>query len=285
MAKKKLKKTKSRALVLFSGGLDSRLAVKLLEEQGIIVEKVFFKIPFAKDLIGKHKNLRTIDCTKGKLFDEYITMLRKSKHGTGAGINPCIDCKLFMFNKAKLLAKKLNCDILATGEVLGQRPMSQTAQAISIIDKNVKGIKRPLIEKGIQGRSRKPQIALAAKYKISYPHPAGGCLLCEKDYAAKLRDIFKHEKKVRPEHIESLNGFRHFRKNGKIIVGRNHQENLRLESLNKKLKWHLGVAKVSGPSCLYQNNKDKKLAEQLIKAYSSKDLKKRKKFEKIRIKT
>ena len=273
----------SRALVLFSGGLDSRLAVKLLEEQGHKVKKVFFKIPFAKKLSGKHKNLITIDCTKGKNFEEYLHMLKNAKYGTGAGINPCIDCKLFMFKKAKQLAKEKGYDFIATGEVVGQRPMSQTTWAMKIIDRKIKGIKRPLIEKGISGRSRRQQISLAHKFKIRYPSPGGGCLLCEKDYALKLKDLFKHEKKIKPEHIASLYGFRHFRKHGKIILGRNHDENLQLEKLNKKLKYYIFEPKEPGPTALYESKKDKKLAEQLVDAYSKNDLKKRTKFNKIRI--
>ena len=244
---------KKKALVLFSGGLDSLLVAKLLEEQGMLVEKVFFKIPFAKNLSKKPKNLHILDCTKGNLFDEYIQMLKKSQNRTGAGANPCIDCKIFMFTKAKELSKKLDCEVLATGEVLGQRPMSQTAHAMQIIDSKIKGIKRPLIELGIRGRSRKPQINLARKYRLSYPNSAGGCLLCEKDYAAKLRDLFKHEKNIKPEHIESLYGFRHFRKKGKIILGRNHAENLALEKINKKLKWNISLPKNPGPTALFQS--------------------------------
>ncbi|GAI88382.1 unnamed protein product, partial [marine sediment metagenome] len=118
------------------------------------------------------------------LLQEYLKVIKEAKHGRGAGINPCIDCRIFMLKKAKKFADEQKIKFIATGEVIGQRPMSQQKKQIAIIEKEsgLKGrIIRPLIDfHNIQGRSRKPQIALAKKFKIKYPHPAGGCLLCEK---------------------------------------------------------------------------------------------------------
>jgi len=306
----------TKALVLFSGGLDSRLVVKILQEQNMEVVPVMFKLPFGggccNDEMCSFKfsqiqgvPLKIVDCTKGKLFKEYIKILRNPKYGTGAGVNPCIDCRIFILKHAKPLLKKLNCQFIATGEVLGERPMSQYRKAMDTIEEAVKlkgKILRPLSAKhlpetqaekkglvnrskllDIQGRNRKPQIALAKKYKIDYPHPAGGCILCEKDFKGKLNDLLKHEKTLKPEHVDSLRGFRHFRNRGKIILGRNHAENLILEKLNKKLKYYILVPEKAGPTCLYQEFKDRKLVKELVEAYSSKNLSLREKFDKIKI--
>jgi len=235
-------KKKTRALVLFSGGLDSRLVVKLLQEQGIVPISLMFKLPFGGGCCNDEMcsfrfsqvqgtELKIIDCTKGALFKEYIETIKKPKFGTGAGANPCIDCRMFIIQHAKKMLKELDCQFIATGEVLGERPMSQHKRAMELIDDKTKmqnKILRPLSAKllpeteaeqsglvdrskllEIQGRNRKPQIALAKKYKIQYPHPAGGCLLCEKQYAPKLRDIFKHHdlKKINNELLQTLKGF------------------------------------------------------------------------------
>ncbi len=313
-------KKKVRALVLFSGGLDSRLAVKLLQEQNIEPICVMFKLPFGggccNDEMCSFKfsqlqgaELKIIDCTKGPLFKEYIEMLKKAEHGTGAGANPCIDCRIFIMDQAKPLLKKLNCQFIVTGEVLGERPMSQHLQAMQIIERKAKLeglVLRPLSAKlleptipenkglvdrskllDIQGRNRTPQMTLAKKYKIDYPHPGGGCLLCEKDYAAKLRDLYKHLKieDINPEHISLLRGFRHFRtKNGKIILGRNHQENLLLEKVNKKLKYNIIIpTKNPGPTAIFENKDDDKLSNEIIGAYSTGNTEQRLKFDKYRI--
>jgi tRNA-specific 2-thiouridylase len=316
MAKSKTKKNKVRAIVLFSGGLDSRLAIKLLQEQGIEVIALMFKLPFGGGCCNDEMcslkfsqlqgtKLEIIDCTKGKLFNEYIKMLKKPVHGRGAGINPCIDCRIFIFKHAKSFLKKFKADFIATGEVLGERPMSQYRKAMEIIEEK-SGLKdkllRPLSAKllpetpmektdlvkrnkllSIQGRSRKPQIALAKKFKIDFPHPAGGCILCEKNYAPKLHDLFKHEKTIIPIKIQSLQSFRHFRIKDKIILGRNHKENLLLEKLNKKLKYQILIPKIPGPTILYKSKQDKQAAIKLQEAYSSSNPELRKKFEKYKL--
>ncbi len=259
-------KTKVKALALLSGGLDSRLAIKLMQKQDIKITALNFSSLFfsEKNAVAASRKLKTklikIDLSKeSKNFHEYINMIRKPKHGYGTAINPCIDCKIFMLKKAKQIMKKEKIHFIATGEVLNERPMSQTKKALMLIEREskLKGkILRPLSAKllpesiaekkslvnrnkllDIQGRSRKRQIALAEKFKISYPTPAGGCLLCEKAFAAKFRDFFKHKKKITSRDTELLKIGRHFRyKNkitNKIIVGRNEQENKKLMKLAK----------------------------------------------------
>ena len=125
----------AKALVLFSGGLDSRLAIKILQEQGIKVEALYIDIPFGAGCCKpscafnftqmQGLKLHVIDCKKGELLQEYISVLRKPKHGYGTAMNPCIDCHIFMLKKAKQLAKKIKAGFIATGEVLNERPLSQ----------------------------------------------------------------------------------------------------------------------------------------------------------------
>jgi len=253
----------TKAIVLLSGGLDSRLVVKMLQEQNIEIIALHFNIPF----FGSYKleeiskfadinniKLNIIDFAKGKEFKDYIKLLKKPKHGRGTAMNPCIDCHLFMLKKAKQIMLKEKADFIATGEVLNERPMSQHLKALMLIEKEA-GLKgkllRPLSakllpktiaeEKGlvnrdklldINGRKREIQIELAKKYNIDYPSPGGGCLLCEKEFSAKLQDLFEHQKKIIPRDIELLKIGRHFRFNDtKIIVGRNKDENEKIMNL------------------------------------------------------
>lgn len=258
---------KAKAIALLSGGLDSRLAIKLIQQQGIDIIAVYFNLPFGSGCCmpecafnfaqTQGIKLHVVDCTKGKLFRQYMAVIKKPKYGYGSGMNPCIDCRIFMLKKAKALMPKLKANFIVTGEVLNERPMSQTRKALEIIEKEsgLKGkLLRPLsakllpkteIEKkdlvnrekllAIRGRSRKKQIELAKEFNITYPTPAGGCLLCEKEFAKKLRDLLKHKKKIEPKDIELLKIGRHFRFNNcKIIVGRNEQENNKLIALAKK---------------------------------------------------
>ncbi len=265
-----------KALVLFSGGLDSRLVVKLLQEQKIEVESVFFQLPFSKQSSPKFEKVRIhiIDCTKGKNLKEYLKMLKSPRHRTGAGINPCVDCKIFIFEKAEQLRKKIGADFLSTGEVSGQRPMSQTSSSLKIIDDHIKNIKRPLIELGISGRNRKKQMELAKKFKINYPTPAGGCLLCEKQLAGRFK--FLLDKNLITEKTLQLTKLgRHFYINGWIIVGRDETENKVIEKF-QSIKSGKGK-----PAVYYHDKKNKVTALKLQKAYEDRNTKK---FEEYKIK-
>lgn len=287
MQKKRQKRVK--ALALLSGGLDSMLAIKLMQRQPkLIIEAVYFKLPFISPLAYSYAakftekeklKLHIIDCTKGKSLQEYLKIIKKPKYGYGSAINPCIDCRIFMLKKTKQIMKKIKADFIATGEVLNERPMSQTKHALMLIEKEsgLKGkILRPLsakllpetkVEKqglvarekflDIQGRQRKRQMALAKRYKLKYPTPAGGCLLCEKAFAAKLRDLFKYQKKINSRDIELLKLGRHFRYNkNKIVVGRNEQENKLLMRLAEN-DIMLEVKDFPGPITLLQGKTDK----------------------------
>ena len=290
-----------KALALLSGGLDSTLAIKLVLDQGIDVIALNFTSPFylcnqkgrcfAPEVAKKFKiPLKVIN--KGK---EYLRMIRKPKYGYGSGMNPCIDCRIFILRKAKKYANKIGAKFIFTGEVLGQRPMSQHMRALRIIEKEagLEGkILRPLSAKllplteaerkgwvdrnrfmSIKGRSRKAQIRLAKKLGINdYPWPAGGCLLTHKEFANKLRDLFKHKKRVRLKDVELLKVGRHFRLgNNKIIVGRNKEENEKLMRLKNKTDYVFEVPNTGSPTTILQGRKTGRavrLAARLTATYS-----------------
>ncbi|MBC7130402.1 hypothetical protein H5T51_04160 [Candidatus Bathyarchaeota archaeon] len=293
---------KVKAIALLSGGLDSTLAVKLLLEQGVEVEAINFVTPFclcrrggcgAKEAAEKlNITLKTVN-----IGLEYLKVLRKPKFGYGRGMNPCIDCRIFMLKKAKQYAKKVGADFIVTGEVLGQRPISQHRKALKIIEKEagLEGkILRPLSAKllpktdaekkglvdrqqllDIKGRSRKRQMTLASQLNIKdYPCPAGGCLLTVKEFASKLRDLFAHRKRISIRDIQLLKVGRHFRLGeNKIIVGRNEQENRLLLALKGKWDYYFEAQGCGSPTTLLQGPKRKtaiKKAAELTAYYSDK---------------
>jgi len=224
-----------KCIVLFSGGLDSRLAVKIMQEKGFKVLALHFNLPFGCGCCDFGCNfkfaqmsgvkLKIFDCTKSKLLKEYLNIIKNAEHGRGSAYNPCKDCKIFMFKKAKKFADEKKIKIIATGEVLGQRPMSQTSKAMKLIDKEVRfELTRPLIELGMSGRSRKKQIALAKKYKIKYPTPGGGCLLCEKALKKRFETLIK-KNLINEKSLPLVNVGRHFfEKNCWFVVARDKKE-------------------------------------------------------------
>jgi tRNA U34 2-thiouridine synthase MnmA/TrmU len=294
----------AKALVMLSGGLDSKLVVKLLEDLKVSMLGIHFNLPFGsgcckqlcswKFMQTEGLPMKIMDCTKGRLFKEYLNIIKKPKFGYGSGLNPCIDCRIFMLKKAASLMKKYKASFIATGEVLGERPMSQHFKAMMLVEKEsgLKGrLLRPLSAKllaetipekkkwvdrskllDIQGRSRKKQIELANHYKITYPSPGGGCLLCEKEYAKKLIDLFKNQKEISPREIELLKLGRHFRiGKSKIVVGRNLQENDALKKLAESLKAEVFECKeVVGPTTLLigKDKESRQKAAELTAFYS-----------------
>lgn len=269
---------KKKAVVMLSGGLDSRLAVKIMQKKGYEVTALHFKLPFSKDAKAanvayakKHKvKLKVFDYTKGKLLQEYLELIKKPKHGRGSGINPCIDCRGFMLSKAREYADKNKIKVIASGEVLGQRPMSQHQKGLDVVEKEsgLKGrLKRPLIEKGIKGRSRKKQIELAKKFKIKYPNPAGGCLLCEKALKQRLKYLL--DRGVDEKEINLIGIGRHFIIDKCwIVLGREEKENNILEKLKAG---ELIIPETPGPTAIILDKCSKKTIEkvkELIIAYS-----------------
>ena len=246
------------ALGLLSGGLDSTLAAKLMIDQGIEVRAINFVSPFCTctpksagcaSVLTAIQQLGGIPLKRIALGDEYLEMVRTPKFGYGRGMNPCIDCRIMKIRKAAEYMRKIDASFLFTGEVIGQRPMSQHRRAIHIIDQEsgVSGfILRPLsarvlpptipeqkgwVDRGkllaITGRSRKIQIAVASEKGITdYRCPAGGCLLTEPIFSGRLKDYFSHTPKPSCADMPLLRVGRHLRlENGdELIVARDETE-------------------------------------------------------------
>lgn len=240
----------TRALAMMSGGLDSVLAAKLINDQGIEVIGICFKSYFFNEQNAVRManqigiRLEVIDFT-----DEHFEMVKNPKHGRGKNMNPCIDCHAMMMNYSGKLLEEFNADFIITGEVLNQRPMSQNRQALNIVKKEsgfANKILRPLcalnldptemeldglVDRNkllkISGRGRKEQMELAEKFGIKdYPSPAGGCRLTEPNYATRLREALEIKSDLSRGEIELLRYGRHFRtkNNARIIVSRTGEE-------------------------------------------------------------
>lgn len=264
-----------KCLMLLSGGLDSTLAIRLLMEQGIKVVPINFTTSFCGPRKARSAATQLgLPLREVNIKKEFIDVLKKPKHGYGAGMNPCIDCHALMLKKAAEIMKEEGFDFVATGEVLNERPMSQTKKSLMIVEKEA-GLAgyllRPLSAKvleptepekdgrvdrekllGISGRSRKIQIALAEKWDIKdYPTPAGGCALTESDFAGRVRDLFKNKTNCTLEDVELLKVGRQFWVNGaRIVVGRNEKDNMRIESLAEADDLLIKPKELAGPSVI-----------------------------------
>ncbi len=294
-------KKKHKALALFSGGLDSILAIRVIMDQGIECIGIYFSSPFWSDKEKEENFIKKISIeNKFKILiipveEDYIEMVKNPKHGWGKALNPCIDCKIYMLKKAKEYMKQVNADFIITGEVLGQRPMSQHRTALNLIEKQaslVGKILRPLSakhlditeleEKGIvdreklldiTGRTRKIQLELVKKYGIvEFSSPAGGCLLTDKLFSIKLKDLLKYNKKTSINEIKLLKYGRHFRyKENKIIVGRNEKENQMLIKMKNNDDYIFEVPDCGSPDTILQGKKDQdsiKFASKVTALYS-----------------
>ena len=274
--------SKVKAISLLSGGLDSLLAARVVQDQGVEVLALHFISPFfGSALRGKEReaeelykknfgiNARVVDVS-----DEYLEVVGDPKYGYGKNFNPCIDCKIFLFKKALLVMKDEGAKFLITGEVLGQRPMSQRRDTLNIIARDMgEGdiLLRPLCAKllkptraeeegwvdreklyGFSGRSRKPQMALAEELGIAgYPTPAGGCSLTDPIQAKRMSTYFEVTSLGRrtPGDIRLLLTGRPFRFPGGSILtlGRNEGENKFLLGLKGEGDEFVRVMGAPGP--------------------------------------
>ena len=251
------------AIALFSGGLDSSLAVVLMRHQGIEVTALMFQNPFSA---AASEGVRTgydphhvaeqfgFSLKSLPLGDRFIVRVRNPRFGYGKNMNPCIDCRIFMLQEAARFMRSVDADFVVTGEVLGQRPMSQMRNTLNLIVKQADlrglllrplsaGLMPPTIpeQKGlvdrdqleaISGRSRKRQIELAGQFGLEdYTSPAAGCLLTDRGYSVRLKDLFDHEENFTDDDIALLRIGRQFRISPqlKLVIGRNESDNETLE--------------------------------------------------------
>lgn len=253
------------------------LSALVLRKQGIEVAWITFETPFfSSEKARKASQLTGIPLTVQRITSVYLEMLKSPACGYGKHMNPCLDCHALMFRLAGKLMREKGFDFLFSGEVLGQRPMSQTRSSLRYVEKNsgFEGyILRPLSAKklpetipekegwvnrelllDLAGRSRKPQIRLAREFGITeYPAPAGGCLLTDKGYSARLKDLFQHQENYTEKELEVLKYGRQFRLNGstKIIVGRTQKDNEHIiRCQNPKTDTLMTVKKFPSPTVL-----------------------------------
>lgn len=248
-------KNKICALGLLSGGLGSQLAVRLLQRQGITVKAIVFDTPFndisaaVKAAAALQIPLRIYD-----FADDMLALLKNAPHGFGKCMNPCIDCHAKMLRRAGELLEEEDCRFLFTGEVLNERPMSQTRRALRIVAAESEFgdlVLRPLsalalppskseregwVDRAqlleLNGRRRTPQFALAKELGVaSYPSPAGGCLLTEPNFCSRLKELCEHEGLDNRTEVRRLRIGRHFRLSSglKFVLGRNADDNAKLE--------------------------------------------------------
>ncbi len=291
-----------KAIALFSGGLDSMLAIKTITDQGIDVIAMHIKIGFSgtKDVteqMRKRAQMAGAEFMVVDVRDEYIrNILFDPVYGYGKNFNPCIDCHGYMFRIAKAMMKDLGASFLITGEVLGQRPMSQRGDAMEKVrqladDRNDKLILRPMSAKlmeettpelkgwvdreklhDISGRSRERQLAMASAYGWEdYESPGGGCLLTEAHYSERIREFIAHDT-FEIEDIQLLKFGRHFRlpDGAKLAVGRDHEDNEGLQAIESK-KYIVVKLPIAGPYSLLSANaskEDRALAAKVAITYA-----------------
>ena len=284
-----------KAIALLSGGLDSTLAAKLVLEQGIELEALNFLTVFCtctnrgETCLASQKAVDALGIPL-KVFnvsEEYLDVVKHPKHGYGSNMNPCIDCRIFMMKKAKAYMEEAGASFIVTGEVLGERPMSQRRDAMRLIEKEagLDGlVLRPLSAKllsasipekegwvdrekllKIQGRSRKPQIQLADHFGIrDYPCPAGGCLLTDPGFAQRMRDLNRYHPDFLLNDVHLLKMGRHFRLSPhlKLVVGRNEEENQKIQTFSQEGDFLLKVSRYPGPLSLLRGEpKEEEIAK------------------------
>jgi tRNA-specific 2-thiouridylase len=272
-----INRMKRKVLVLTSGGLDSLLTLKIMGDEGLEVTGVHFLSWFNTPKYRLPGDFKKKDEILGfpilnvDISEDYTDVLLRPRYGYGSGVNPCIDCKILFFKKAWALAGETGADFVASGEVVGQRPMSQKKNIMKLIERSsgLEGyLLRPLSARllsptvpetegwvnrenlhAISGRERKVQMEMAVRLGIGeYPSPAGGCILTEKGFKARFRDLVEHTAVPGVDDFFILRYGRHFRisEGCKLVVGRNRTEN----DFLRRLGWgnlKIDVCDVPGP--------------------------------------
>jgi tRNA-specific 2-thiouridylase len=293
------------AIALFSGGLDSMLAIKLMVEQGLKVTAINMNIGFGSrtDVSETMKRRAELAGAEFKIIDvrdDYIKkVLFNPKYGYGKHFNPCIDCHGFMFRVAREYFKELDADFMVTGEVLGQRPMSQRAEALDLVKKLAEDeddlILRPMCAKNmpitkperegwverekllsITGRSREVQLQLASDFGWEdFQSPGGGCLLTDINFTKKMREFIEHND-LHVDDIDVLKNGRHLRlpDGSKLVIGRNQAENELLENAINDKYLRVKVEEIPGPFALLSvdaNEADTNLSAQVVLTFTKTD--------------
>lgn len=296
-----------KAISLLSGGLDSTLATLLVVRQGVPVVAVKFVTAFGCDA-GEDSSCGFDASTLAGRFgfelklcpmgEEYVEMVKAPAHGWGKNMNPCVDCRIMMLRWGRELMQETGAGFIVTGEVLDQRPMSQTRSMLAAVEREtgLEGLLlRPLSAKllpptipearkwvdrerllDISGRSRKRQLELAREFGLTpeeFGQPAGGCLLTDPGFSTRLRDLWDHDAAAGISDIQLLKVGRHFRVDAasKIIVGRNEGENGTIEALRRSGDVLLKPKDVPGPSVILRGRLDDariRLAAALTRRYS-----------------
>ena len=288
-----------RCLFLFSGGLDSMLGVKVLQEQGIEVDPIAFVGCFfgSEQAEAAAKNFGI----KLRIYDfseEHLAMVKNPPRGYGKNMNPCVDCHLMMIVKAGEIMRAEGYDFIATGEVLGERPMSQNRQMLDFIERKsglAGKLLRPLSAKlmeptemeqsgeidrekleDIEGRGRTRQLELVKKFGIKeFPTPAGGCSLTDPGFSKKLRELFEKIPTCTNDDIELLKiGRQLWLGNNKLVIGRNHEENEKIEAIKKEKDCLIKIKNFPGPlGLLHGESIDEKIigkSAEIVAWYSTK---------------
>lgn len=279
------KSRRGHAVALYSGGLDSALAILLVLRQDIKVTALTFITPFGcgdsdRSSCGSDPFPMAekfgFDVKLVSLGEKFIDIVKSPRHGYGRNMNPCIDCRILMLKEAADFMKLVGADFIITGEVLGQRPKSQHRPTMNLVEREsgLRGILvRPLSAKlfpetipgkngllnrnlleGISGRSRKRQMELAAEFGlVDFPSPAGGCLLTDIGYSNRLRDLLSHNKDIDYDDLGLLQVGRHFRLSDdvKLIVGRDEIDNDRLDKYKSPRRLALEALDTGSPVALY----------------------------------
>jgi tRNA U34 2-thiouridine synthase MnmA/TrmU len=271
-----------KAVMLLSGGLDSRLAMKMVLDQGVELQALNHATVFCTCTAHsscKHEATQAaeqfgVPITVKNVTQEFLRVIEKPKYGYGSGVNPCIDCRIMLFRNARRFMDEVGASFVVTGEVLGERPMSQRRDVMKLIEREagLEGlVVRPLCAlamepsvpeqkgwvdrerfKDITGRRRLPQMRLAEELGIGdYPCPAGGCRLTEPGFSRRMKDLMAHEG-LRLEDVLLLKVGRHFRlaPEAKLVVGRNEEENKRILAHAGSSDYLLEAQEFPGPISL-----------------------------------
>jgi tRNA-uridine 2-sulfurtransferase len=266
-----------RALSVISGGLDSILATRIVMDQGVDVTAVHFVTPFFGSghgtLTSRMADRYGIRAESVDIGESYLDMLASPQYGYGKNFNPCVDCKILLFSEARRMMERLGARFIITGEVLGQRPMSQRRDTLRIIerDSSTTGLLlRPLSARllqptipelngwvkrddllGLSGRSRKPQIELASRLGITgYPSPAGGCCLTDPILSGRIRRLYALRGRPEAREVALIQIGRPFLLGRTVLltIGRNEEENERIGSLAANGDLFIKTVDVPGPA-------------------------------------